>query len=152
MATTLLAIREVGADNIGVTIDFAHILYAGEMPAFSAFLANRYSKIFGIHLNDGYGKRDDGLMAGTINPVATVELFIQLKKLNYEGVIYFDTFPDHSGLNPIEESNTNILIVNRLKKIADDLYQNTELNRAIERQDATISQRLIAQELYGNKN
>ena len=152
MATTLLAIKEVGADNIGVTIDFAHILYAGEMPAFSAFLANRYSKIFGIHLNDGYGKRDDGLMAGTINPVATVELFIQLKKLNYEGVIYFDTFPDHSGLNPIEESNTNILIVNRLKKIADSLYENTELNRAIERQDATISQRLIAQELYGNKN
>ena len=27
MATTLLAIREIGADNIGVTIDFAHILY-----------------------------------------------------------------------------------------------------------------------------
>ena len=68
------------------------------------------------------------------------------------GVIYFDTFPDHSGLNPIEESNTNILIVNRLKKIAHDLYQNTELNRAIERQDATISQRIISQELYGNKN
>ena len=152
MATTLLAIKEVEADNIGVTIDFAHILYAGEMPAFSAFLANRYSKIFGIHLNDGYGKRDDGLMAGTINPVATVELFMQLKKLNYEGVIYFDTFPDHSGLNPIEESNTNILIVNRLEKIADRLYENSELDRAIERQDATISQRLIAQELYGNKN
>ena len=119
MATTLLAIREIGADNIGVTIDFAHILYAGEMPAFSAFLANRYSKIFGIHLNDGYGKRDDGLMAGTINPVATVELFIQLKKLNYEGVIYFDTFPDHSGLNPIEESYKNPNFDSCLDRICD---------------------------------
>ena len=114
MATTLLAIREIGADNIGVTIDFAHILYAGEMPAFSAFLANRYSKIFGIHLNDGYGKRDDGLMAGTINPVATVELFIQLKKLNYEGVIYFDTFPDHSGLNPVSYTHLTLPTILRV--------------------------------------
>ena len=78
------------------------------MPAFSAFLANRYSKIFGIHLNDGYGKRDDGLMAGTINPVATVELFIQLKKLNYEGVIYLIHF-HRSGLNPTEETNTVLI-------------------------------------------
>ena len=47
---------------------------------------------------------------------------------------------------------TNYFSGHSIKKIADNLYQNTELNRAIESQDATISQRLIALELYGNKN
>jgi hypothetical protein len=41
-------------------------------------LAARHSRILGVHLNDGYGKRDDGLMAGSVHPVQTVELFVEL--------------------------------------------------------------------------
>ncbi len=37
-ATTLLAIDEIGASNLGVTIDFAHALYADEQPALAAAL------------------------------------------------------------------------------------------------------------------
>ena len=59
-ATTLLAIAEAGAPNLGVTIDLAHALYAGEQPAFAAHLIHRRSRPFGVHLNDGYAKRDDG--------------------------------------------------------------------------------------------
>ena len=55
-ATTLLAIRDIGCKNTGVTLDFAHVLYADEMPAFAAALVARHSRILGVHLNDGYGK------------------------------------------------------------------------------------------------
>jgi hypothetical protein len=41
-------------------------------------LAARSSRILGVHLNDGYGKRDDGLIAGSVHPVQTVELFVAL--------------------------------------------------------------------------
>ena len=68
LATTLLAISEAGASNLGVTLDFAHVLYADEMPAHAAALVNRHSQLLGVHLNDGYGKRDDGLMVGSIHP------------------------------------------------------------------------------------
>ena len=44
MATTLLALEEVGRRNTGVTLDFAHMLYAGEMPAKAAMLAARHSR------------------------------------------------------------------------------------------------------------
>ena len=66
MATTLLALADVGRANTGVTLDFAHMLYAGEMPAKAAMLAARKARILGLHLNDGYGKRDDGLIAGSV--------------------------------------------------------------------------------------
>ncbi|MDH6266676.1 xylose isomerase [Rhizobium sp. SG_E_25_P2] len=149
IGTTLLAIREAGAANLGVTLDFAHVLFADEMPAHAASLAARHSRILGVHLNDGYGKRDDGLMIGTVHPVQTVELLIELSRIGYDKAIYFDTFPDHGGQDPVEECRTNILAANMMFDIAERLRSHAGLADAIARQDAAISQRIIMQELYG---
>ena len=149
MATTLLALRDVARPNTGVTLDFAHVLYAGEMPAFAATLAARHSRILGVHLNDGYGKRDDGLMAGTVHPVQTVELLVALIRAGYDGVIYFDTFPDHGGLDPVAEARANIRLTDRLREIAAQLAQDAELAAAIARQDAAASMTIVTRALYG---
>ncbi|GIX14496.1 MAG: xylose isomerase [Paracoccaceae bacterium] len=149
VATTLLAIRETGRPNLGVTLDFAHSLYADEMPAHAAHLVARHSRLLGVHLNDGYGKRDDGLMAGTVHPVQTVELLVALERIGYDGVIYFDTFPDHSGLDPVEEARTNIRLVERLRAIARQLSGDARLAAAMARQDAAESQRIVAAALCG---
>lgn len=148
-ATTLLAVKEAGRDNIGVTLDFAHVLYAAEMPAHAAHLIARHSRLMGVHLNDGYGKRDDGLMVGTVHPIQTVELFVELHRIGYDGVIYFDTFPDHGGLDPVQEARTNIQLVERLRTIAAGLVDHKELKAAIAMQDATRSMRIVAGALYG---
>ena len=149
IGTTLLATREVNRPNIGVTLDFAHVLYADEMPAHAATLVARHSRLLGVHLNDGYGKRDDGLMAGTVHPVQTVELLWQLDRIGYDGVIYFDTFPDHSGLDPQREARTNVILVERLRQIAGDLRNHAGLAEAMARQDATASQRILASTVFG---
>ena len=149
MATTLLALRDVGRGNTGVTLDFAHVLYAGEMPAYAAMLAHRHSQILGVHLNDGYGKRDDGLMAGTVHPVQTVELLVALARAGYDGVIYFDTFPDLAGLDPVAEARANIRLVTRLRAIADGLAADVELAAAMARQDAAATTLIVARALYG---
>ena len=142
-ATTLLAIRDIDRKNTGVTLDFAHVLYADEMPAFAAALVARHSRILGVHLNDGYGKWDNGLMVGAVHPIQTVELLVELERTGYDGAIYFDTFPDHSGLDPVEEARTNIEVVERLRATAARLVSNTELQAAIARQDAPIAMRLV---------
>ena len=142
-ATTLLAIKEINRANIGVVLDFAHVLYADEMPAFAANLIDRHSQILGVHLNDGYGKWDNGLMVGSVHPIQTIELLCELLRLNYTGVIYFDTFPDHSGLDPISEAQTNISTVNRLIDVAKILSLDEKLMAAIKQQDATTSMRII---------
>ncbi|CTQ34613.1 sugar phosphate isomerase/epimerase family protein [Jannaschia rubra] len=149
VGTTLLGVREADRPNLGVTLDFAHVLYADEMPAHTAHLIARHSRLLGVHLNDGYGKRDDGLMAGTVHPVATVELFVELGRIGYDGVIYFDTFPDHGGLDPVEEARTNIALVERLRTLAGRIGDLPDLRAAIDRQDAAASQRIVAREVFG---
>jgi xylose isomerase len=149
VATTLLAIREIDRTNLGVTLDFAHVLYADEMPAYAAWLVSRHSRLLGVHLNDGYAKRDDGLMVGAVHPIQTLELLYVLNRVDYEGAIYFDTFPDTTGLDPIAECEANIATVGVLRRAADKLNDNEYLARAIQNQDAVTSQGIVRAALYG---
>ena len=149
IGTTLLAIAEAGRANLGVTLDFAHVLYADELPAHSAALIARRSRLLGVHLNDGYGKRDDGLMVGSVHPVQAVELFVALERMGYDGVIYFDTFPDHGGADPCAEAAANIVMAERLRAIAARLAHDPALAAAIAAQDAPAGLRIVADALYG---
>ena len=71
--------------------------------AFAAALISRYSRIIGLHLNDSYSKRDDGLMVGAVHSTQTIELLQQVYADGFNGPIYFDTFPDLTGLDPVKE-------------------------------------------------
>jgi xylose isomerase len=142
-ATTLLAVKEADMPNLGVTLDFAHVLYADEQPAFAAALIARHSRLLGVHLNDGYGKRDDGLMVGAVHTLQTVELLRQIRKDGYDGAIYFDTFPDMTGLDPVHECEVNIATVKRMLGIVDRLDGDNRLAEAIDSQDAVTSQAIL---------
>ncbi len=111
VAATLMAIEEAGAPNLGVTLDFAHVLYGDTSPAMAAALVGRRSRMLGLHLNDGYGKRDDGLMVGSVHTVQTIELLRQLRRDGFAGTIYFDTFPDGAGLDPVAECSANVATI-----------------------------------------
>ncbi|SLN27755.1 Xylose isomerase [Aquimixticola soesokkakensis] len=148
-ATTLMAIDEVGADNLGVTIDFAHSLYANEQPALSASHILRRSKLLGMHLNDGYAKRDDGLMVGSVHVQATLELLQAVKRGGYDGAIYFDTFPDASGLDPVAECALNIRTVRRMLEAVDLMASNNRLSAAQAVQNPVVAQEVAQLALRG---
>ena len=148
LGTTLLAIKEINLDNIGVTIDFAHILYSNEQPALVAALIDKHSKILGLHLNDGYGKRDDGLMVGTVHQLSTIELLYYISKSNYDGPIYFDTFPDTTNMDPVKECELNIETVKKQLILVNKLLLNNELTTAIENQDAITAHKIFNSILY----
>ena len=149
VATTLLAIDDAGAPNLGVTLDFAHVLYADEMPAFAAALVQRRSRLLGVHLNDGYGKRDDGLMVGAVHPQATLELLCQIGRGGYDGVIYFDTFPDASGIDPVAECAANIEMTERLLAMVPRVAGDNALQEALATQDSPRGQRSVQRILAG---
>lgn len=148
-ATTLMAIAEVGADNLGVTIDFAHSLYANEQPALAATHVLRRSRLLGMHLNDGYAKRDDGLMVGAVHMQATLELLRAVKRGGYDGAIYFDTFPDASGLDPVAECAANIRTVRRMLDAVDLMESNNRLGAAQALQDPVVAQEVAQLALRG---
>lgn len=143
VTTCLLAIEEAGCDNLGITLDFAHVLFANEIPAYAAAMVARRSRLLGLDVNDGWGKRDDGLMAGSVNPRATLEFLWQMKKDGYQGAYYFDTFPDASGLDPVREAETNVATVKRLLSLCEKLDESDELMAAIAKQDAITSQQIV---------
>jgi xylose isomerase len=149
-ATTLLAIKEAGCANLGVTLDFAHVLYADEQPAFAASMIARHSRLLGVHLNDGYAKRDDGLMVGSVHSIQTIELLRQIRRDGYEGAIYFDTFPDMTGLDPVHECEVNIKTVKRMLNVVDRLERDNRLAGAIDRQDAVTAQSIIQEAMLGD--
>jgi xylose isomerase len=151
IGTTLLAIREMGRANVGVTIDFAHVLYADEMPAYAVALAARSAKLFGIHLNDGYAKRDDGLMVGTVHPIQTMELIYVLESINYRRPIYFDTFPDTTGMDPVAECSANIATVEAMRTVVKKLQADNRLETAIAGQDAVTSNNVVREAFYGGQ-
>ena len=148
VSTTLLALKEVDRANTGVTLDFAHILYADELPAFAASLVQRHSRVLGVHLNDGYGKWDNGLMVGSVHPIQTLELLVELLRGGFDGTIYFDTFPDHSGLDPVAESAANIATTEHLLMVAQRLSTSSELLSARIHQDPMKAQRIIQKALF----
>ena len=148
LGITLLAIKEINLENIGVTIDFAHILYSNEQPALVASLIDKHSRILGLHLNDGYGKRDDGLMVGSVHQLATIELLYHISKSNYDGPIYFDTFPDTTNMDPVKECELNIETVKKQFKVVEKLLLNNELTTAIENQDSITSHKIFNSILY----
>jgi xylose isomerase len=149
VTSTLLAIREVGRPNLGVTLDFAHVLFADEMPAYAAVQVARHSRLLGVHLNDGYAKRDDGLMVGAVHPVQTLELLYVLDRIGYHGAIYFDTFPDTTGLDPVAECEANIATVAAMRTVAARLVDDASLRRAIEAQDPVASHSIVRRAMYG---
>ena len=72
----------------------------------AAALALRDGRLFGVHLNDGYGQADDGLLVGSVHPWQTLELLATLRRHDYRGTIYFDTFPVRE--DPAAESAANV--------------------------------------------
>ncbi|MEK1931786.1 MAG: TIM barrel protein [Pararhizobium sp.] len=149
VATTLLAIRDVDCANLGVTLDFAHVLYADEMPACAVAHVASHSRLLGLHLNDAYGKRDDGLMVGSVHLQQTIELLYALDRIGYDGALYFDTFPDVSGVDPVAECTVNIDSVLAMKNVVARLKATPALERAIQMQDVVASQKIVQAAIFG---
>lgn len=73
---------------------------------------------------------------------------VELARIGYDGVLYFDTFPDHGGLDPCAEAAMNIVMAERFRAVAATLGTDHALRDAIARQDATTSLRIVADALY----
>jgi xylose isomerase len=147
MADALLAVQAVDLPNFGVTIDFCHSLMAGEQPAAAAALALRAGRLFGVHLNDGYGPADDGLMVGSVHLWQTLELLLELRSGAFTGTIYFDTFPDR--LDPAAECAANLRSMQRLEQLLDRIPVS-ELGRIRNNQDALAATQLIQNLVFGS--
>ena len=92
-AKALAICNEIALPNMGIILDYGHALVAGENPAESAALIGRYKRLFHVHLSDCYGKTDDDFLIGSITLWRTIEFFMQLQDLGYDGYYVLDIWP-----------------------------------------------------------
>ena len=94
----------VDRDNLGVTLDSGHALFANENIAMEAAMLARTKRLFYVHLNDNDGRADWDLIPGSIHFWPFVELFYTLRKIGYDDWYAFDIVPKEHDPVPVFET------------------------------------------------
>ncbi len=137
---TMYLISEVDRENVGCTLDFCHMLMKHDSPSYGLALAASKGKLFGLHMNDGYGFQDSGLIFGSVNFSLCAEFIYYLKRYHYDGVVFFDTFPIRE--NAILEVQANIDAFEQISKMVDKIGVE-EINKIVAKRDGISAQNLI---------
>ena len=146
--STLLLLKEIDRDNVGLTIDSGHSLLAYENMAEAAVTAMKYKKLFHMHFNDNYRLWDDDMIAGSIHTVEFIELFFWLKKCNYDGWISLDQYPyREDGVNAADQS---IQWLRSIRNAANSIKEETAAT-ILAKQDAVAANALMRQLIFGDR-
>lgn len=137
---TLYLIDEVARENVGCTLDFCHMLMKHDSPAYGLALAARKGKLYGLHMNDGYGVQDSGMIFGTVNHALTAEFVYYLKKYDYQGVVFFDTFPVRE--EAAAEIKANIEAFKKYVAIIDRIGLE-RIDETVSKQNGIDAQKLV---------
>ena len=144
-ARTLLAIEEMGRDNVGILLDFGHSLYGGESPAEAAQLAMSRDRLFAIDVNDNFRSWDDDMVVGSVHLLETFEFFYALDAAGWDGVWQLDQFPFRE--DSVQAARDGISTMRGFHR-ALRLLDHEALQSAQERQDALGAQRVVKSALY----
>lgn len=140
IGTVLLAIKEIGRDNVGATLDFCHMLMKHDNPAYSMSLVAKENKLFGLHMNDGYCTMDSGLIFGSVNLSQCIEFVYYLKKYHYDGVVFFDSFPVREEAEA--EVNANVATFRKISDLIDKVGME-KFEKVISKNDGVASQQFL---------
>jgi xylose isomerase len=140
VATTLLAIQAMGADNVGIVFDSGHSFLAKETPAEAVQLAARHGRLTSVEVNDNWRDWDDDMAVGSVHLIETLEFLLALRKIGWDQVILLDQFPFRE--DPVTAARESIRTVRQLNALLDRIDLNA-LEAAQAGQDALAAQRLI---------
>lgn len=132
--------QEIAMKNVGVALNLAHSLGAGENPAESIAFLTRSNKLFQVYFSDAYSGTDDMLMPGSEHLWETMEALFYLKQAKFKGYLTIDMLPQR-----IEPTHALQIAVGNLAILWKKLEKldATELKKAQKTLDATESQRII---------
>ena len=140
VATTLLAIEDMGVDNVGIVMDLGHSLFAKETPSEAMQLAFRRDKLTSVEVNDNWRDWDDDMTVGSVHLIETLEFLYTLRKIGWDDVILLDQFPFRE--DPVQAARESIETIRKIDALVDRLDVD-KLRKAQEAQDALAAQRLV---------
>jgi xylose isomerase len=146
-ARTLLAIEDMGVDNVGIVLDLGHSFFAKETPADVLQLVSRRGKLVSVEVNDNWREWDDDMAVGSVHLVETLEFLHGLRQIDWQGPILLDQFPFRE--DPIAAARNSIRTIRGLDRLLDRIDMQA-LAAAQDRQDALEAQRIVMELLLGD--
>ena len=107
-ARTLLLIRDIGVKELGVTLDFGHVLFSGANPAEELVILAESGQPYYIHINDNDGKWDWDYFCGTKHLLEYAEFLWYLRRYAYRDYLTSDTSPTRWDIRGTFEVNTRM--------------------------------------------
>jgi len=145
-ARTLLAIQDMGVENVGIVMDLGHSLLAKETPAEELQLIARRGRLRSVEVNDNWRDWDDDMTVGSVHLIETIEFLLALRKIQWTGPILLDQFPFRE--DPIAAARRSIAVLQKLNARLDRMEVAT-LRDIQGRQDSLAAQELVLQVLLG---
>lgn len=139
-ARTLLAIEDMGVQNVGIVLDLGHSLFAKETPAEVLHLIARRGKLVSVELNDNWRDWDDDMAVGSVHLLETLEFLSALRQIAWQGPLLLDQFPFRE--DPIQAAQMSIRTIRGLERLLDRLNMDA-LTAAQEHQNAFEAQRIV---------
>lgn len=132
--------QEIAMKNVGVGLNFAHALAAGENPAESIAFLTRANKLFQVYFSDSYPLWDDMLVPGTLHLWEAMEALFYLKATKYKGFLTIDVLPQRiEPAQALQIALGNLSILwKKLEKL--DIAEMRKAQRTL---DAVESQRIV---------
>ncbi len=116
-AKTVCMIRDIGLGNVGVTLDVGHSLMANETPAEAVTLCHSSKVPYYIHTNDNNGRWDWDLIPATRHLWDYLEVFVYLKKFEYDGWLTSDMSPVR--LDRVDAFRQQVLATRKIMELVD---------------------------------
>ncbi|HLL65819.1 MAG TPA: sugar phosphate isomerase/epimerase [Micromonosporaceae bacterium] len=144
--TSLLALDDMGVDNVGLVMDFGHSLFAKENPSDALTLIHERGRLVDVELCDNYREWDDDLTVGALHVIETFEFLHTVDQLGWNEPLKLDLFPyREDAVRAVQDSLDTIdLLRDRVKRLPLD-----ELNAARASHDALAAQRIVQRALFG---
>lgn len=143
--STLMYVKDICCDNVGVTIDTGHALEAYESMSEAACAAMKTGKLFHMHFNDNYRYWDDDMIVGSVHTIEYIELLYWLKKGGYKGYLSMDQYPYRE--DSVRAVNQSVKWLKSFEKSVDRIDEKL-LKQALDSQDAVTSSELMRQLLF----
>lgn len=150
VGSTLLMINSIGAENLGIALDYGHAALGYETPAESVAMCKMYGdRLRHIHINDNYRLWDDDMIVGSVHTLEYLEFIYWLRKTGYSGYMTLDQFPfREDGRDAVNES---ALWLDCLENVIDNADMG-EIDYIISRKDAIAASRLMRNLIFGKRD
>lgn len=144
-ADALVLINQIGAKNLGVTMDYGHSIYADEHPAEALSLLHHSGNAYYIHINDNDKTWDWDFFTGSHTLLEYIEFVFYAKQFGYDDFMTSDTHPTRWDMKKM--FGINARLTDKIWKLLDRVGMD-EIRSLLDNEDYPATWQFIEEKIF----